>query len=145
MPLSWKIYLKNAFCQWENRSTRREKQKKIWNKVISTGKPFTSLSNEDSGWRTVENRDNIRDELFKTRSPYVEMSSGFLLEISLKKLGKFACIDRCRIKYLSVRSIKFRTLKQFSTLSELFQQISDSDAKMFQLIMTSILILYFLF
>ena len=43
--------------------------KKIWNKVISTGKPFTSLSNEDSGWRTVENRDNIRDELFKTRSP----------------------------------------------------------------------------
>ena len=55
------------------------------------------------------------------------MSSGLLLEISLKKLGKFACIDRCRIKYLSVRSIKFRTLKQFSALSELFQQISDSD------------------
>ena len=24
---------------------------------------------EDSGWRTVENRDNIRDELFKSRSP----------------------------------------------------------------------------
>ena len=73
------------------------------------------------------------------------MSAGFLLEISLKKLGKFACIDRCRIKYLSVRSIKFRTLKQFSTLSELFQQISNSDAKMFLLIMTSFLILYFLF
>ena len=44
-------------------------RKKIWNKVTSTGKPFTSLSGEDSGWRTVENRDNIRDELFKTRSP----------------------------------------------------------------------------
>ena len=44
-------------------------RKKIWNKVTSTKKPFTSLSSEDSGWQTVENRNNIRDELFKTRSP----------------------------------------------------------------------------
>ena len=44
-------------------------RKKKGNKVTSTGKPFTSLSSEDSGWQTVENRNNIRDELFKTRSP----------------------------------------------------------------------------